>query len=228
VEKGVESDVWFDETMSMLTEDIMADIIGVPMTHEDHPIRDHVPYFLENYTRVGFSEWDVPSDYYAYPYSKGWTFGAYLMRNYGGADLLRRILNNNAVDTASITAALNEIEPGMTFEKALIRFGEAMIFSGNAKPANVLTFDKTVTTTVTGHNGTHTYTLPAFDIWNIGQGSYNYSTKGPVVYSTAQRNMRGHTVLLQQDNAWRNKSGSFSITLNKPSNDNVELYLMVR
>jgi hypothetical protein len=222
VENGRSTSTWYNETLSMMTEDVMAEILGIPTTHPDHPIKDHVPYFIESYDKVGFSEW--PSS--PYPYSKGYTFGAYLMRNYGGTELLKRLLDNNTADTASITAALSGIEPAMTFEKAVTRFGEAMIFSGNVIPEGVLTFDKTVTNTITGYNGTHTYTLPAFDIWNMER--YSSSARGPVVYPLTPMSMKGHSVLLQQDNTWKNRSGTFSITLNRPSNANVELYLMVR
>jgi hypothetical protein len=206
----------------MMAEDVMANILGIPTTNQYHPVRDHIPNFIETYTGVGITEWPTSP----YPYSKGYAFGAYLMRNYGGADLLRRILANDTANTASITAALAEIEPGMTFEKAISRFGEAMIFSGNAIPENGLTFDKTVTSTISAYNGTHTYTLNAFDIWKTKR--YSSSSLGPVVYSTAQRTMRGNSVLIQQDNSWKDRTGTLSITLNKPSNANVEFYLMVR
>jgi hypothetical protein len=222
VVNGRTSDDWYDETLSMMAEDVMTNILGISTTNQYHPIREHIPIFLDTYTKVGFSEWDVPDE--SYPYSKGYTFGAYLMRNYGGADLLRRILANNSVNEASITAALGQIETGMTFAKAVSRFSEAMIFSGNSKPEGGLTFDKTVTTTITGYS----YTLPAFDIWTIGRGSYTSTTKGPAVYSTTQTAMRGHTVLVQQGTGWTNRSGTFSITLNRPSNTSVEMYLIVR
>jgi hypothetical protein len=226
VEKGLTSDTWYDETLSMMTEDIMANILGISTTNADHPIRDHVPYFLETYDKVGFSEWEPSDVLNDYSYSKGYTFGAYLMRNFGGADLLRRILASNSVNTASITAALNEVSPGMTFEKAVIRFGEAMIFSGNSKPEGALTFDKTVTSSVSGNNGSHSYTLPAFDIWNTVR--YSSSARGPVVYPLAQTTMRGHSVVIQQDSSWINRTGTVSITFNRPSSANIEMYLMVR
>jgi hypothetical protein len=222
VENGRNTATWYDETLSMMAEDIMANILDIPTTHADHPIQDHIPYFIETYDKVGFTEW--PNS--PYPYSKGYTFGAYLMRNYGGAELLKKILDNDTVNIASLTAALNEIEPGLTFEKVVSRFGEAMIFSGDSIPEDTLTFDKTVTTTVTAHNGTHTYTLLGFDIWTMKR--YSSSSIGPVVYSLAQRTMRGHSVLLHQDPAWKDISGSVTITLNKPSSANVEFYLMVR
>jgi hypothetical protein len=121
---------------------------------------------------------------------------------------------------------LNEIESGMNFEKAVSRFGEAMIFSGNSLPDGGLTFDKTVTSTISAYNGTHSYTLPAFDIWTMKR--YSSSSIGPVVYSLAQRTMRGHSVLVHQDSSWNNRSGSISITLNRPSSTSVEMYLIVR
>jgi hypothetical protein len=220
VEKGITSvPVWYNETMSTMTEDIMADIIGIPTTHPDHPLQDKIPDFLDTYNQVGFAEWNEAG---VHPYPKGFTFGAYLMRNYGGPDFLRRMLANDTVGIASITEALNEFEPGMTFEKAVRRFGEAMIFSGKSKPAGYLTFDKTVTSAITGY----TYTLPAFDIWNTSR--FGSGDLGPVVYSTAQRAMRGYTVLVQQGDTWNNRTGSFSVTFNKPANDSVEMYLMIR
>jgi hypothetical protein len=223
VKNGLTAPTWYNETLSMMTEDIMAEILGISMSNQHHPIRDHIPYFIENYTDNGFTEWIV---YNAYPYSKGYAFGAYLMRNFGGVDLLRRILANNTTGIESITAALNELIPGLNFDQVMSRFGEAMIFSGNVKPEGTLTFDKTVTSTITAHNGTHTYTLRAFDVWNTSR--YSQSAYGPVVYPTAQRTMRGHSVLVQQDDSWKYITGSFSVTLNRPSDSSIEFYLMVR
>jgi hypothetical protein len=222
VVNGRTSAAWYNEMLSMMTEDVMADILGIPATNAAHPIQAEIPWFLGTYTEVGFSEWEPDDVTNNYSYSKGYAFGAYLMRNYGGADLLRRILANNTTDIASITAALNEIETGMTFEKAVSRFGEAMIYSGTSMPSDVFTFDKTVTRTITGYS----YTLSAFNIWNTNR--FSSSSYGPEVYSLTQTSMRGHSVILQQDSAWRNRSGNISITLNRPSNTNVELYLMVR
>jgi hypothetical protein len=223
VQNSRTSDTWYDEMLSMMTEDVMADILGIPTTDQYHPIQDHISFFIETYDKVGFSEWYEAG---VYPYSKAYTFGAYLMRNYGGVELLRRILANSTTNTASITAALNEISPGMTFEKAVGGFAEAMIFSGNTRPEGGLTLDKTVTSTITGYNGDYTYTLPAFDIWNTRRR--NSSNYGPVIYSLTQTAMRGHTVIVQQGSGWSNRSGSFSVTFNRPSNANIEMYLIVR
>jgi hypothetical protein len=149
-------------------------------------------------------------------YAKGFAFGAYLMRNWGGAELLGKILANSSVGIPSITAALDEIEPGMTFEKAVQRYGEALIFSGAAKSAEVLSFDNTVDYTLSGT----TYTASAFDIWTMG---------GPEIFPlTDTSELKAYGLIVQSADAWKNKTGDLTITLNKPSSTDVELYLMVR
>jgi hypothetical protein len=223
VVNGGSSLPWYNEMLSLMTEDVMAGILGILPTNNYHPIQTRVPTFLDTYKNLGFTEWDTLSNA---AYAKGYTFGAYLMRNYGGADILRSILANTTTNIPSITAALNEMSPGMTFEAALSRFSEAMICSGVSIPEGAFTFDKTVTRTITGYNGTYTYTVHAFDIWNTKR-FFQY-IDGPVVYSLTPMDMRPHSVLLQQSDAWINRSGTVSITLNRPGNANVELYLMVR
>jgi predicted RecA/RadA family phage recombinase len=213
------SETWYNEMLSLMTEDVMAGIIDIPTTSQYHPAQANIPLFLDAYNEVGITEWD---DFAHSSYSKGYAFGAYLLRNYGGAELLKKILDNNVTNIASITAALNEISPGLTFETALARFGEAMIFSGTSKLEDTYTFDKTVTTTITGY----TYTVSAFDIWNMRR--HSSVTLGPVVHPLTPMEMRGHSVLLQQAEEWKNKTGNLSITLNRPGNANIDLYLMVR
>jgi hypothetical protein len=51
---------------------------------------------------------------------------------------------------------------------------------------------------------------------------------GPAVFELGLRDMRPHSVLLKSNKAWRNVSGSLAINLERPENDNIELYLMVK
>ena len=97
-----------------------------------------------------------------------------------------------------------------------------MVFSGMSLPRGAMTFDKSVSGTV---NGTR-YTAHAFNIWSMRQWRNNVS--GPIVFDLSPRDMRPHSILLQSSNAWRNVSGTVSITLERPSDEAVELYLMVR
>ena len=217
VRRGLHSSAWYNEMLSLMAEDIIAPLIGVPITDRGHPLQNDLPWFLLSYFEEGFTEWRQTPVSYATKFA----FGAFLVRNFGGADLARRIIQNNTTDIPSLTAALQETS-GVTFEHALRRFGEAMIFSGTAIPPNVTTFDKTYTSIVNGIS----YTAYSFDIWNM----YRRDTdnRGPVVFDVSPRAMRPHSVLLHQDDSWRNRLGSISITMKRPVDASVVFYLMVR
>jgi hypothetical protein len=58
---------------------------------------------------------------------------------------------------------------------------------------------------------------------------FTVSGTGPMIYDFAyQWSMRPHSVTLHSINEWRNRTGDFSITLERPNNPSVILYLMVR
>ena len=224
VKRGVNnSAAWYNEMLSKMTEDVIAPLIDISPAGWDHPIGIEIPGFLGSYNQVGITEWNTSSfENSRASYAKGFAFGAYLMRNYGGADILKKILANNTTNIESITAALNEFSPGLTFEQALARFGEAMIFSGSKKPDGVMSFDKTVTSTI----NSRTYTAYGFNIWSMsrtGGGGL-----GPYIFSLNPANMRAHSVSLHSINGWKKRSGDFSITLEKPADAKIELYLMVK
>jgi len=127
---------------------------------------------------------------------------------------------NNSSNIASITAALRTVNgnSGLSFEEALRRFGEAMIFSGTM-PTDVLSFDKTDTRTVNGYF----YTATKFNIWS---GSFS----GPTIFGSNQQvDMRPYSLTVHQGGtAWKNQTGNITITLQRPTDLNVEFYLMVK
>jgi hypothetical protein len=210
---------WYNEMLSEMAEDVISPLIGIDPTNRGHPIRTEISTFLRSYNQVGITEWNTLE---STSYAKGYAFGAYLMRNYGGAELLGKILANNTTNIESLTAALNEIQGGLNFEGTVERYGEALIFSGPHMPDGSLSFDKTVTTSI---NGT-SYTVYGFDIWNIYQFQ---NEKGPLVFDVSQaKEMRPYSVVLHSTEAWEKKTGSFSITLQKPVDQNVVFYLIVR
>ena len=218
IEKGLDSATWYNEMLSMMAEDIIAPLIGVSQSNRFHPVGIRMPFFLESYNRIGATEWIEDSvDQYGVTYA----FGAYLMRNYGGPALLEKILANDTTDIESINSALQEVSD-VTFEQAFSRFGEAMIFSIPSLPRGALTFDKSVTSTINGRR----YTAHGFDIWSISQ--LRYDTIGPRIFNLNPIDMRPHSVSLHSNEAWIDVSGSISITLERPSNANIDLYLMVR
>jgi hypothetical protein len=219
VKHGVNSEAWYNEMLSMLAEDVISPLISIGPTNSGHPIKSRIPTFLSRYYVAGITEWGSSGntlDSYAIAYS----FGAYLLRNYEGATLLKEMLANNSTNINSVTAALRTVtsNSGISFEEALRRFGEAMIFSGTM-PSDVLSFDKTVTKTISGN----TYTATRFNVWN------DFGSIKPTVFnSTQQVNMRPYSLTVHQGTGWTGKTGSYSITLQRPNDMNVEFYLMIK
>ena len=217
----INSSAWYDEMLSMVAEDVIGPLVGIGRTNPGHPISVRIPRFLDLYYKHGITEWN---NYYPTAYA----FGAYLVRNYGGPELLKRILDNNKTDVDSITMALKEFSEDMDFNQALNRYGEAIIFSGSSIPEDgangigVVTFDKTVTSTVNGQE----YTAYGFNIWQTLRPGTNY--RGPLILDLEAASMRPHSVIIHSASQWRNKTGDLSVTLEKPSNQNVILFLMAR
>jgi hypothetical protein len=221
VKKSLNSNTWYDEMLSMMTQDVIEGLIGITPANQDHVIKSRIPLFLRHYTGSSFTNW-YPDDTSGINYGKGYAFGAYLLRNYDGAALLKEILANNTTDTASITAALKTVTGNeISFEEALRRFGEAMIFSGAQKPAGLMTFDKTATSNINGF----TYTAHGFDIWNMSRSQGGF---GPYLSSLGAIKMDGHSITVHQSSSWKDKTGNLSITLERPANPNIEFYLMVK
>jgi len=220
IKHGKSSATWYNEMLSAMAEDIIAPMIGVNASNRYHSINQRMRRFLVWYDQVGITEWNTSSASSTYnSYSKGFAFGAYLLRNYGGAELLKRILANNTTNIESISSALNELYSGMNFEKALVRFGETMIYSGPLMPEGVMTFDKSVTNTINGY----TYTAYGFDIYNDF-----IHINDPLIFNLQKINMRPHLISVHSVDRWKNISGNISISLEKSTNNNLELYLLVK
>ena len=218
MEYDLDADDWYNEMLSMMTEDVIAPLIGIGHTDPNHPISRQIPAFLDSYYRYGITEWNDSSNNYANVYA----FGAYLLRNYGGPELLKKILDNDKINVESLTAALEEFSEGMDFTRAFNRYSEALIFSGPLVPEGAATFDRTVTSTINGQ----VYTAYGFNIWQMSRRETG--GLGPLVLGFEGASMRPHSVIIRSAGQWKGKTGDFSITLKKPSSQNVILYLMAR
>jgi hypothetical protein len=232
IEKGRISDTWYDEMLSMLAEDMICPLIGISSSNGSHPIPNRIPLFLSIYWYAGPTEWLAGNDVLI-SYSNTYAFGAYLARNYGGAELVREIAGNNMTGVGSVDAALKKY--GSSWDGAVKKYGEAFIFSGSSRPSDGASFDKTVTNNIGGTE----YTFAAFDIWKMKNNHSNYlgasynsmiiNSPGPVAWDSGYSlDMPGYSVLVRSNADWMNVSGNITITLVKPDNPGVELFLMSR
>jgi hypothetical protein len=120
----VNDTVWYNEILSLLAEDLIDPLIGITPENPGHPVQSRIPVFL-NYHRLGL--YKMPWDDTLYSNETLYPFGAYLVRNFGGVDLLMEMAHNDFTGYESISAALDKLNPGMTFDKALSRYGEALL-----------------------------------------------------------------------------------------------------
>jgi hypothetical protein len=168
-------------------------------------------------------------------YADVYAFGAYLARNYGGAELVREMANNDTANVLSISQALGKINGGMAvgeeFAEALSHYGEALVYSGDSQPPGVCSFDREDVKTIGGIE----YRFAPFDIWEMTYSNGGYDTqvvsryKGPLVWDLRWAfEMRGNSLILQSLNEWQNISGDLIIEAERPKSDYIDLYIMIR
>ncbi|MDR0707250.1 MAG: hypothetical protein LBF60_05160 [Treponema sp.] len=248
-EKSVKSDfkqsseTWFDEMLAMLAEDLIDPLVGV--VESEFPYNQRIPLFLNGYSDCAPTTW-MEGEKALYSYANSYAFGAYLIRNFGGARLVKEMMTNSKVNEESVVDAVNAMSPaaapataerggGWNFSDLLSRYGEALIFSGNEKPSGVFSFDNTVTEIIDGTE----YTCAGFDIWGMdnpfagkklsSQYSMVYPSKGPLIIDTGYAiGMFENTFIVQSNAAWRNKTGNVTMRLNKPASSAVAFFIMIK
>ena len=114
---------WYNEMLSMLSEDIFTDLLGIKL--ENAPANRL--NFFNAYYPLGFYKWRTESNYLPYgdvyiSYANSYAFGAYLLRNFGGIELIKEICQNDFVDEESITKALESLDYDFTFSDVLLNF----------------------------------------------------------------------------------------------------------
>ncbi|MDR1301206.1 MAG: hypothetical protein LBK43_01895, partial [Treponema sp.] len=230
IKKQKSSQTWFDEMLSLLAEDMIAPKIEVPVTDTSHPVRNRIPTFLDNYNAAALTEW-LSGDDALISYANVYAFGAYLARNYGGAKLIKAIMENTLTDIPSLSAGLASASPGMDFNRALSRYGEAFIYSGGHKLKGTVSFDTTISQTINDIE----YTFTGFDLWTIPDAARGYPPipqdyTGPLIWDAQYRfAMPGYSVIIQSLDAWQQvQTDRVTITFNKPSQQTIDLYIMIR
>ena len=100
-------DQWFTEMLSMVTEDLFQDYLD--LDDKDSP-KARLPYF-NMYYNYGYRLWDRQDIPALVMYANTYAFGAYLVRNFGGIELLQEIAQNQYVNEEAITQALRTCNP---------------------------------------------------------------------------------------------------------------------
>lgn len=118
-----QSDTWYNEMLSMCAEDIFQTQLG--LRDADSP-KNRLSIFNAAYYD-GFKNWRSGNDVLK-SYANAYAFGAYLMRNYGGVNLIHQIASNPQINESSITDALKACGFDETFNSVLLKFSEAIVY----------------------------------------------------------------------------------------------------
>lgn len=116
---------WYNEMLSMVCEDLLQDYIGIE--DKDSP-RSRLAQFNYGYLLNGINEWLNNDDVY-YSYAHAYAFGAFITRNYGGAELVKAMMENESKDLDSILDAINTVNScSLEVEDLLKEFARALCY----------------------------------------------------------------------------------------------------
>ena len=214
------SATWYTEMMSMLCEDMMQQYLGCDDTASP---KSRLSQFCTYYTSSGITEWNDNAQLASY--AVAYTFGAYLARNYGGAELIQKAAQNGSVDKDSITEALKAMGYDETFDSAYIKFAQALVLNKTYKQGTATLYKDAKTYQFSGY----TYPMTAIDLWSYNTVN-NANVSGPVLYSAkkdGQLAVRPYGFTLHQIGYTQN-AGSVSLTFSSPVSQTEQIYLLVQ
>jgi hypothetical protein len=211
-------ETWYTEMLSMLAEDVIGPMVGISATNRNHVTPSRIPTWLKitALTWTSGEAWNQTADAYAPAYA----FGAYLVRNFGGAKLLSAIAMSPFSGAFSIERSLQDrYGNAMTLDYAISRFGEALVYSGERSPQAAVSLSKTVTSTIAGNE----YTFYGFDIWKANAANENWTGEGPLLYDGSV--LSGYTAVISGQ--WQNQRGRLVISL-ADVNPALKYYAIIR
>ena len=180
--KGVKTPDWYDEMLSQLAEDIFSGYLNLKT--ESTAISKLESFKM--FTNFGVTYWnnDDPVNNQA-SYSVNYAFGAYLLRNYGGASLLAALTSHDTPGTGkdvinnafSILGLKNNDGGDLTFEDAAAAFYQVCIYTSKEDADKGMSLNKEVEFSV----GDITVTAPAIDLMNIRSSQGELISESPVM-----------------------------------------------
>jgi hypothetical protein len=112
-----------------------------------------------------------------------YAFGAYLARNYGGAELIHEIASNHSVDMDSITAALQAQGYSETCTSVFLKEGQALVYTDSDSAENHPSFNKSVTNSVGGYE----FIFSPVDLTDYSVTVNNQTVYGPFIFYADER-----------------------------------------
>lgn len=189
---GLTSGQWYNEMLSMLCEDMMQEHLGIK--DEDSP-KARTKVFNAYYYYSGISEYN--SDNQICSYATAFSFGSFIARNFGGAELVQKISQNSLVDNDSITNAVNSLNGTEytyddLFEKYLLALFGNSTYTHNKDAVCTLKYDS-------GDYSSAPYEYP-MTAYNIFDSEYSFPVNGEEYCGPAIFKYNAKSVELRAEN----------------------------
>jgi hypothetical protein len=178
-------EIWLDEMLSESTEDLVATklqtegVRGIVYTDGTAGsignYEGRFPEFNNNNT-LSLTSWTGQIR----DYSKVASFGAYLLRNYGGAKILHDMVHNNFTDEQAVVTAVNQSANGAnkTFADLLQEWGVAVLLSSRDDISAVPNYNQG--DFLPNTYGASTYQLGSINFFNYDPQPRLFTTAGTV------------------------------------------------
>lgn len=230
--KGVDVETWYNEMLSMLAEDMMAEQLG--LTDSEAPWGARFPLFNEYYYYSGIDEYrDNSSDYSVFSYSTAYTFGAWLTREYGGPKLVSLISKNQESGMDSIKSAIEELTGESLSSRQLFkRFIQSVVFYDDfAKTNNLYTLNKDAGNDITTDG--FTSTMKAHSLFEDDykyaistQSSNSTYVKGPLILSNGYTvDLRPHGFIIHNIGVATSDTVTLTFSRQQSENEQVMIYI---
>jgi hypothetical protein len=173
---NVGTDAWVNEMCSMIVEDLVADKLGVdgprgvaasdPTAGAVGNRNGRIPLFnYYTYAPLAIASGYSSVVYYSVTYS----FGSWLARNYGGAELIRSIVQSAGTDQGAILSAISAVTGGQeTFASLMDKWSASVLISDRTTAPAGYRYNSGGW--VASSVGGQTYNLGSINLFNYYQG----------------------------------------------------------
>ena len=202
--RGVKSELWFNEMLSMLCEDLIQDKMGIS---DSNSPKNRLPRFIRDYSDCGL---EFRSELTLLSYSASYAFGAWLAREFGGIAVIGEMAKNALTGMKSVTAAVGTVlGRDVSAEWILCQYAQACVFNGEME-YDYPTFNQ--------HEGA----LSAIDLWKVGS-----RPTGPLFLGASDRHeIRPFGMTISEVGVA--EGGSVLLSLNSEGSSAQEVFVFVK
>lgn len=225
--KTEKQESWYTEMLSMLSEDLLYE--NYIKTSKNTVITNRIPWF-NGFYNYGFMTWNDHNS--GMNYGNTFAYGSFLLRNYGGVELINEIANNPYVNEESITQALKVLKIPSSSGKGYATFEETVkdfalsVINYNVSSDTVKTLNKDVSSKFNGYKYTSdNINLSEYNAVQLYSGTPKYSKiKGLVTYDPKKVNFIGKGGMLIQYAG----EGTEEITVTLPEYEGLNMYCVIQ